>query len=1041
MDFFPQKCFPLKYQHEKTQKQISQGLGSNRNIDVDNVRDRKFHSQYVPVDSKTYFASRPALPLYLSPMKVPYPFEDRVTKEIKTDYHEVSAFCNRLKTLRGNLIKPQNTKMRQTYSTVFDKLKRIKSKAVGVPERLNELVKQYEKVKDIHCVMTYNSSYTGGCLARFGSQANDGSQLLICPADHNYTSIALLELCTSPELKVTQKSRINVDYEIQQLQSKCCKDLDFCVVRGRSVCELFSRPESAEAGSSTLSSVDKQHFTEEIPTSVDLSGYIPGECAVTTDKGNLYLWSPTQSKQLVRQNVETRFPSFESWRQAVFGSNPRHIVMADCTAIQMFDIRGQYDSSLDLFALPSKFLHPAERLCLVEKHPSSHHSYLVATDQSLLLVDDRFPGHPMLQWNHMLRNFPQVTSSVVMETDSVLVALGSLFPAEVCAYQYRYGLSALPQSIGSPRKFSQIGDFTEWPDLCNPLHKFAADLRFNVSLTGISLVKTSTGFFLLQVDSLGELYFQEFKLTNEMKDPTFCAGPMSGDLTLDNFTIERGKKWTEDLHSYVDTCKKSIKNVNVSDFFSEITLSKPGHISCSLCMLDTSGINLSLHKQALCYSCLHEVNVARKIADLQPNNIVQLDDSAVESDSEEDDGKDKDTLSQILLHQWTEEEEEEDFEEKFQQLLLTRDEEIKERRKIRKESSKRSVQQQSTQEGDTTTLPVNPASMWATGNKELDALIASQAAAQESQSDVEESVEAHDSLPIRSKLTEEDRGVNRITEQDSMSSINHNAEHAHSNIKTERTNSGDLQESDTSDVFVSQVERDYPFMAQPSPLKRKHSDRLSNLSSISFRSEGFLSTPPRMLSFHSPRTDKRSGRSENETVPRGIIGGDIMYSSPQLHPTPSKRRRHSSISSSCSKRSVKSISSIQSDGFRSTPLRMHQSPIQGSKFISPGIGSVSSSLSDWNCSMDLFDSSLKTFDLLQNPVLGSQKSQGTNAPSQLDNQKSQESSTQSHPDSQKSQEPSTQRQPDSQKSQESSNQSQPDSQRKTKAKKKLITGF
>ncbi|XP_061172216.1 uncharacterized protein LOC133181673 [Saccostrea echinata] len=1015
MDLFPQKCFPIKYQKEKTQRQIFQGLGSNKNIDVADVRERKFHSQHVPFESKTYSASRPALPLHLSPMKVPYPFEDRVTKEIKTHYHEVSAFCNKLKTMRGVLIKPQNIRVQGAFSSVLEQLKSEKSKAIGVPGRLDDLVKQYEKVKDIHQVMTYNSTYTGGCLASVGNQANGGNQLLICPADHNFKTTALFELSTSPEVKVTLKNSINVDYEIQQLQSKSCKNLDFCVARGGSLCELFSLPESAEGVSSTLSSVAKEHFKDEFPTSVDLSGYIPGECAVATDKGNIYLWSPAQSKQLVRQNMETRFPSHQAWRQAVFGSSPRHIIMADCTAVQMFDIRGQYDSSIDLFALPSKFLHPAERLCLVEKHPFSHHAYLVATDQSLLLVDDRFPGNPMLQWNHMLRNFPQLTSSVVMETDSVLVAMGSLSPAEVCAYQYRYGLSASPQSIGSPWKFSQIGDFTEWPDLCNPLHKFAADLRFNVSLTGISVVRTSTGFVLLQLDSLGELYFQEFKSSNEMKDLTFCAGPMSGDLMMDNSTTERGKRWTEDLHRYVDSCKKATKNVNVSDFFSDITLSKPGHVSCSLCMVDTCGLNLSLHKQALCYSCLHEVNVARKIADLQHNNIVQLEDS-VEPDSEEDDGKDYDTLSQILLHQWNKEEDDEDYEENFKQLLLKRDEEIKEKRKLtKKESSKSSVQRHSTQMGDSTTLPVDRAPVWVTGNKELDDLIARQA--HESQSDVEENTKAHDSFPVMSKYREEeeDSGVNRTVENDSMSSIENNTEHTHSNIKDERTNSGDEQESNTSDVFLSQVERDYPFMAVPSQLKRKNSltsDHVSNLSSISFRSDGFLPTPPRMLSFHSPRKDKRSVRSGNETLPGGTRR-DMMCSSPQLHPTPSKRRRHSSISSSCSKRSVKSNSSVQSDGFRSTPSRMHQSPIQGSKFISPGRSSLSSSLSDWNCSMDLFDSSLNTFDLLQNPMLGSQKSQ----------------------------EPSTQSQPDIQKSQGPNTQSQPGSQRKTKAKKQLMTGF
>lgn len=32
---------------------------------------------------------------------------------------------------------------------------------------------------------------------------------------------------------------------------------------------------------------------------------------------------------------------------------------------------------------------------MVEKHPSSHHAYLIASDTTLLLMDDRFPGCPV----------------------------------------------------------------------------------------------------------------------------------------------------------------------------------------------------------------------------------------------------------------------------------------------------------------------------------------------------------------------------------------------------------------------------------------------------------------------------------------------------------------------------------------------------------------------------------------------------------------------------------------------------------------------
>jgi hypothetical protein len=67
MDLFPQKCFPIKYWKEATQRNVLEGLGSNQNIDIIDVKERKFTSQHVPRESERYCASAPALPLGLSP--------------------------------------------------------------------------------------------------------------------------------------------------------------------------------------------------------------------------------------------------------------------------------------------------------------------------------------------------------------------------------------------------------------------------------------------------------------------------------------------------------------------------------------------------------------------------------------------------------------------------------------------------------------------------------------------------------------------------------------------------------------------------------------------------------------------------------------------------------------------------------------------------------------------------------------------------------------------------------------------------------------
>lgn len=46
-----------------------------------------------------------------------------------------------------------------------------------------------------------------------------------------------------------------------------------------------------------------------------------------------------------------------------------------------------------MFALPSKFLHPNERIRIIKQ--LTPFMYVIATDYSLVVTDERFPGHPV----------------------------------------------------------------------------------------------------------------------------------------------------------------------------------------------------------------------------------------------------------------------------------------------------------------------------------------------------------------------------------------------------------------------------------------------------------------------------------------------------------------------------------------------------------------------------------------------------------------------------------------------------------------------
>ena len=56
-------------------------------------------------------------------------------------------------------------------------------------------------------------------------------------------------------------------------------------------------------------------------------------------------------------------------------------------------LQTEQTNGTDLFALPSKLLHPNERIRIIKQ--LTPFMYVIGTDYSLIVTDERFPGHPV----------------------------------------------------------------------------------------------------------------------------------------------------------------------------------------------------------------------------------------------------------------------------------------------------------------------------------------------------------------------------------------------------------------------------------------------------------------------------------------------------------------------------------------------------------------------------------------------------------------------------------------------------------------------
>ncbi|XP_063813554.1 TATA box-binding protein-associated factor RNA polymerase I subunit C isoform X2 [Pseudophryne corroboree] len=206
--------------------------------------------------------------------------------------------------------------------------------------------------------------------------------------------------------------------------------------------------------------------TKTPSTCINVSPHMPGELCVCTEGGNLYLWNLEMGLQKVRHNPYTLFFRDDShWRWSDFTAHPRVLTTADRTGVQAADIRVPEAQGWDLFRIGQESLcQRGERVilthCLRETNPEL---FLVTTQFSLYIMDERFPVVPLVKWDHMLERPPAyVTVIPGGVTDSPnKILLGTQHSQETQMLQYSGGSRAFCQlhlpAVSLPRISQSLG--------------------------------------------------------------------------------------------------------------------------------------------------------------------------------------------------------------------------------------------------------------------------------------------------------------------------------------------------------------------------------------------------------------------------------------------------------------------------------------------------------------------------------------------------------------------------------------------------------
>ncbi|XP_021362735.1 TATA box-binding protein-associated factor RNA polymerase I subunit C-like [Mizuhopecten yessoensis] len=702
---FPDANFPNHQTVQTTRREVFYEYGSHGYADVGSIYGQKIEAfcQKVPEGfhgkRDSLCAKRPTLPLSQRPNDVNTNRDDVMSKVFKLQ-KEAQNF--------RKLVKVYNFKNHTLSARVKRQLRLCHSSSTsnGGEELhidiIQKLTEQYQQLRDLSDIPKTNSEYAGGCVSCLPGSRSSGSSSdcrLVSAIGETLSQLRITDIKINHEDLTLQPINHQVieAAPVREVTTRCVLGKEHIAVRGLTGCMLYS----VGRGASDVTLVGKEDFSTEQgrPTSVCLSGYIPGDCLVSMTTGAVYLWSPGNRQKQVINDRSTRFKCTLPWRRAEFGAHPREVIASDPTVVQLFDIRrSPTKQGVDLFALPSPLVLPGERIHVSTQSTVSEFYHFVACDYNFFLLDQRFPGTPVLSWKHMLVNPPQYLGGVNFPSKGhSLLLMASQSPPEVCCYKYNCSSGMAAQALGAPWRVSRIDDIFHHGSVCGGTAGVMVSERFNTSLIGVAAVPLDDGFFAVQVDSYGEVFYQGYNFTNTGGDKT-CSMETDNQ-SWDDITIGKGRRWISRYIKHREknkdkNCKEILRQPE-NNFDKEITLVKQPHISCPLCHPEIESIDNDTDICPACHQSLTTgqqlVQAGKGLVGYWPGDIKlwgeQLKSKGnqvreTQRTEEKESFPRTNALSKILVSLWEEESPD------LTQLLQQRDEETRKKKEARQKKRK-----------------------------------------------------------------------------------------------------------------------------------------------------------------------------------------------------------------------------------------------------------------------------------------------------------------------------------------------------------------